>query len=457
MTDIPRRLGDYASIRIGYKSLLNDFFYVDAATVARFEIEKEYLTPILKLADLDPDKFVQDAVSAERWVFTCKKEPNDLRGTGAYKYIRWGSKQETNPRKQTERPVPWPEAPALSNAKHWFWPAARQHKTKIAIRKAIGQRYAPFVFSAPTLLDQRLYLVLPRQNVDWEVLAAYLSSSLFALAVETAANLSLGVGYLTFGAHVLQRLPSIDLQALSGDAVASARVREAVRALFSTRPPDASEYRSNKDVRALDEAFLAFLGLPASRAAELQAQVEHFANVRKRLEVLKEAAPSQASAADIDAVSEEIALDLRKWLAARRYPEDFFASKNELHLALPAGPLDVHVDPVLGSCHIRVENSVASVLYEENVPQASAEVILRALQLGRRDVLIPLDDQGAETALTGLDSFLADFDRRFHTAMSATSLGPKYADQVRSTVLKKLNVPLRELRTPFDHGHWHVA
>ncbi len=42
------RLGEYATVRLGQKTLLNDFFYVDEGKIRQYGIEEQFLHPIFR-------------------------------------------------------------------------------------------------------------------------------------------------------------------------------------------------------------------------------------------------------------------------------------------------------------------------------------------------------------------------------------------------------------------------
>ena len=79
-------LSTIAKVSLGYKSLQNDFFYVNKPTISSFGIERRYLLPVLMIRDLDGQSYRQ-APSPSLWLFNCKDKEADLRGTGALRYI----------------------------------------------------------------------------------------------------------------------------------------------------------------------------------------------------------------------------------------------------------------------------------------------------------------------------------------------------------------------------------
>jgi hypothetical protein len=80
------QLRNIANVSLGYKSLQNDFFYVNKATINTYGIEKKFLIPMLMLKDLDTSLF-QQTPAPSLWLFACREKRGDLRGTGAWRYI----------------------------------------------------------------------------------------------------------------------------------------------------------------------------------------------------------------------------------------------------------------------------------------------------------------------------------------------------------------------------------
>jgi hypothetical protein len=451
---VASRFDDFADVKLGYKSFLNDFFYITASVVERFEIEDDFLVPAYMVDDLDADSYFQTP-TPRRWLFWCKLEPTDLRGTGAGKYIKWGSRQETNTRKQTKEAVTWPEAPALQHQKHWYWPPAPMHPTKVAVRKGMGTRYAPFLFRQPVVLDQRLYLLFPRDGVPTDLLAAYLSSSFFPLSLETNADLGLGAGVLTLGTDALRSLPSIDLAAVTASS-ARPKVLRASRSLFRSKPVDAPAYPTTSLLTSLDEAFIETLGLKGLGPTDAANEVVRLADVRYRMASLRKVAKASASSHDVTEVASAVAEGLASWLSARRFPEDSFSDHAALVFTLPS-TITVSISTLLDLSHIRIGDPLDNTFYEADVHPTVAEVLLRALQMGRRQFKAPSGGPEASKTLDGLSELLDEFEDEFRERTASMSLGPKYESSVLREVLKKVRMPLRELRLPFQDGHWTLG
>jgi hypothetical protein len=452
------RLGDLCRIDLGFKSLLNDFYYVTKDTVREFGIESEYLVPLYMLADLDSSRYVQTR-GARRWLFSCHKEPPDIANTGAGRYVEWGAKQEVIPRKQANaaKGYTWANAPAVARQRRWYshaWPA---RKAKIAIRKGVDVTYAPFLFAKPVLLDQRLYMVTPLPGIDERVLTAYLCSSFFPLALETDAELGLGAGVLTLGTHLLRSVPALPLKAISQDAECADRIREAADALHGIAPPGASRFTDCAELRALDEAFLSSVGLPRDRASELEAQVAALAVARTAKGRSRQSVSRATRETDIGAVARGVAERLRPWLGARQFPEGFMDGAGPVtNFNLPPSELRVRTERFMGECRVHIADASGSTILDQEMNLYVAELFVRCLQLGRRNFTMPAQQEMVAKLLSSLEPLAADLRHELEQAVQQTTAGARYAEAVRSEVLRQLGVDLDAVSEPFRDEEWKL-
>ena len=274
-------LGDYFNVSLGYKTLMNDFFYLDQDTIDVWSIEERFLRPILRLSDLDPNAYRQPT-SGKIKLFYCTVEPGDLRGTGAGAYIEWAARQETGAKKQSGSPMTWSEALEKQGGTYWWRPKAALKPTKIALRKGIDTIHAPFIFAKPVNVDQRLYTLKPGESVDEGLVTAYLCSSLFSLALEVNADLGLGAGVLTFGTRKLIDLPCPNL-GKEVEPKALQAVAEAIESLFETKPPSALAVNSDSAIRRLDKELMTALGFSDLKVDDVWHEVARLTASRKLL------------------------------------------------------------------------------------------------------------------------------------------------------------------------------
>ena len=141
------QLGDIARASLGYKSLQNEFFYLNQATIETYKIEAAYLEPILLFRDLKASAFWQPG-KGKTQLFMCREQEGDLRGTGALRYIRTMGAHSANQKKQSGKVLTIREVLEAQGGGLWYAPKATPHPARIWLRKAINGTYAPFVFTS---------------------------------------------------------------------------------------------------------------------------------------------------------------------------------------------------------------------------------------------------------------------------------------------------------------------
>jgi hypothetical protein len=178
------RLEDIARVSLGFKSLQNEFFYLSKDTIEKFEIERRYLKPIFQLGDLDAEVYMQTRKPVQ-WVFYCQEQEEDIRNTGALRYIRAMEKRPATKKKQAGRNQTIRQALADQGGGLWYKPKAKLHSQNIWLRKAFNTVYSPLIFEKASPVDQRCNYVEPLDGLDWQIVGGLLTSSLFALSAES--------------------------------------------------------------------------------------------------------------------------------------------------------------------------------------------------------------------------------------------------------------------------------
>jgi hypothetical protein len=438
---VSRVISDFCDVMLGFKSLMNDFFYVDEETIDRFEIEDEFLVPLFMLADLDEAKYVQPSIP-KRWVFTCTLHEPDLNGTGAWNYIDWGGRQAVREKKQAKEVLTIQTALEKQGGKEWWFPKALQHPVQLAVRKGFGDRYAPFVFDTPQVLDQRLYLLEPKKGLDVEVLTAFFVSSLFPLTLETNADLGLGAGVLTLSTTGLRHLPCPDLSAIQSSK-GWPTIQSNLKSALKSTPPNAFSIAGDQALQALDGALLDALKVGSTRRQELADAVAMLAHARLDRSKQRKIEKAASSSADLIRTSQPIVEEMRGWLAARSFPQDYLspgAPTRGLHF--PDGEIRVETLYFLGRLHLKVSKVKGGEILNEDFDASVGELILRCLQLGRRVFDVPTSESDAFAVLGKLSLMLDELDKQFRSAIERTSLGSLYEEALTALVLQSLKINL---------------
>ncbi len=92
------RLGDIATVRFGIKTGANAFFFLDEARIQQWNIEEEYLAPVMT-SPQESRSILVDPDTLPKKLFVCHKEKDELRHTGALAYIQWGETNEYHKRR----------------------------------------------------------------------------------------------------------------------------------------------------------------------------------------------------------------------------------------------------------------------------------------------------------------------------------------------------------------------
>lgn len=315
-------LSKIADAHLGYKSLQNTFFYVNQATIDTYGIEPKYLTPILKLRDIDVGAFHQEAISS-LWLFNCSDKKADLRGTRALRYIEAMANRAATEKKQSGKLQTIQEALESQGGGLWYAPKARLNHHHVWLRKAFNTTFAPFLFNSPALVDQRCNSLSPRSGYNWREIAAIVTTSLFAYGLEINGAAGMGAGALEAPTTKLRAYPVLDLARLSpADRKQFATLAEAVWVHESPVDWGFAGAVPGPKLRALDEWIV--------KAAELGVELDTIYSdlntvCQSRILVANDKVrkTKKRKSESIGSVSDSIAKAVAPRLQLKKFPEDF--------------------------------------------------------------------------------------------------------------------------------------
>ena len=433
-------LGGFSKASLGYKSLQNKFFYLNQATVDTFGLEPRYLMPIVRLADLDAEHYLQRP-TPKVFLFYCNEPEDELRGTGALRYIRAVAHHAAKRKKQSGKNETIEEALSKQGGGLWYAPKAQPHKAHIWLRKAFGSVYAPFLFYRASVVDQRCNFIIPSEDVAWPELAAVLTSTLFSFAIEVNGSASLGAGALEAATKKLREFPIVDVRALSSRdrGVLLSHAKSVWR---NEKPVDwCVSDEPGPLLRELDDWLLAAIGAPVTVR---QLYEDMAAACRSRIAVAadKDRTSKKKTVDDIGAVAEGIAENFRKLIEAKRFPEAFFKSGDPATaVILPSnGQLLVKVERLLGECRLEVQNASGNVLLENYYPGPVADLILQSLMLGRRSLHAPSSKKVALHALDEFYSWFGSVRGRIEKAIRDSSIGTGFEVPLERAIWERLGL-----------------
>jgi type I restriction enzyme M protein len=240
------RLSDIAEVRFGIKTGANAFFYLDEEAIKRWEIEEEYLKPVLK----SPRECKSILVKPEDLglkVLMVHKDKEDLAGTNVLKYIEFGEGEGYHLR------------PTCASRPRWYDLGPREPGNVLWPMIHYQRHLAPFNLHS-FQVDHNLFEILPKsERIRVKTLCALLNSTFSNLIRAFVGRTTLGQGALKTEGIDIAKIAVLDPRQLSkeqSDALESALDAVAERPIESI-----FEEVKREDRRRLDDVVFDILGL----------------------------------------------------------------------------------------------------------------------------------------------------------------------------------------------------
>ena len=431
-------LSDVADVGLGFKSLQNDFFYLDPVVIEHFGIEADFLRPLYMLADFRDPSYLQDRAPTLQ-VFHCELPTRDLGGTGALRYIRQMADKPAKRKKQSGKALTIREALSAQGGGLWYGPKAILHAEHVWLRKAFGSVFAPFIIRDAQAVDQRFNYVRPLSGIDWQVIAAITTSSVFALSLESSGGASMGAGALEVATRPLARVRVPDVRLLESGARTD--LVELANAVWADEAPvDWANERPGPALEELDRFVIGALEreLPVQRLYEDLGETVAF---RLRVASDRRKREKRSIAEDVASVASGIANAVRPILEMRRFPEDFVELNGALRFVLGDAPVSISAEQMLGTTHLTIRQVANErVLLDQAFDRAIAEVIVRATLLGRREFVAPNDEAQARHCLDQFWPWYRRIQGQVEELCSESALGTRFEQDVAKAVFDELGI-----------------
>jgi len=405
------------------------------------------------------DKYKQTTTGPHK-VFYCKEKEQDLHGTGALRYIRAMEKVPATEKKQTKKKQTIKDAlkAQCSSGGTWYMPKAQLHRANVWLRKGMGGVYSPFIFETPAALDQRCNYFLPLENLDWRVVAAALTSTLFGLAAESSGNASMGDGVLELATTMLQRLRVVDVRGIKDAKAKKDLISLAEKVWTDTVPTNWNiAERPPNELEDLDRWFLSQMTTKVT-VDRLYADLAATIASRRLLASDKEAQTKKGEQVNIATVARGIADSVLPVLESQSFPESFVdvgASTQALDFS-HAGKLELECHPMMDQALLVVRDGQADALMEGQYPRSVAQVIVKALLMGRKKFSYPTQIRDAEVALKGFASWYPKILTKIAAGCGMSAVGTSYEGAVNKAVLEMLHLNEHLSSTDF-YGDLRIA
>lgn len=237
-------LRSWATIRRGFTTGANSFFYLDQATIEQWGIEPAFRQPALKsLRHVEHLRLHHHHSGHELLLIP----PNaDIHGTAVANYLAWGEQQGIDRRRTCAARHPWYGLPEQATA-------------DLVLPKGIWQRHFVPLLDASLLIDQQLYGIYLDDDVPLLAAAALLNSAWFALQCELQGRVNFGEGVLWLASYELEDIRLPDPHQLTPEQTTA--LGESFARLTKRPLREVSFELAQPDRREMDELVFELLGL----------------------------------------------------------------------------------------------------------------------------------------------------------------------------------------------------
>ncbi len=252
------RIGDIAEVRFGIKTGANEFFYIDKEIQKKWQIEEEFLKPVIK-SPKESKAPIIGKNNLKYKIFMCHKSREALIGTKALDYIIYGEEIGINNRS------------SVSSRKIWY-DLGQWSEPKIIIPCGIGDTYRIFLNRAKIFADKRMYYANPVNDVEFALSA---NSTLYMLTQELISRVGLGDGLLDLTVYEVSSALILDPKLLKTNKIILSMLSRNINSVFiecgidPNRPIEEQDPLPLPDRLELDKQIFGEIGLDDNEIKEV--------------------------------------------------------------------------------------------------------------------------------------------------------------------------------------------
>lgn len=423
-------LKDIAEVRRGFTTGANEFFYLTEEKIKRWEIEKEFLEPLIfSLKEIE--KYYVDKSKLKYKVLICDKEKNELEGTNVLKYIEWGERKGFHKR------------PTCASRKPWYSLAKNRKYAPLIFPEKVGERM-PVFYSNNTYEDKKLYGILPRDNKDCDILFSILNSTLTRMFIEfTCRQLTGAQAIADIDVIVVEKLliPNPDKLSVS----IKQKLRKLAEKLRDTKSESIFKEIGNSieeidiskikpERRELDKIIMGeILGLTEEEQLEVYRAVIDF--VRSRIEKAKSVKGKKKikEGVDIELLVKNIMKKIGEDTIGKFYREKILSQKNLDTVHLPKVKSQIRIEKDLYGVRLYYSNKKFLNLKDEE----TARYLKIFLEIGLDKVKIPKDRSYLKNILPEVE-YLKQKIEKILTSNLSSIINPKTKEKIRNIIWTKI-------------------
>ncbi|MEM3787049.1 MAG: hypothetical protein QXZ59_06665, partial [Nitrososphaeria archaeon] len=280
---------EIAEIRRGYTTGANEFFYLDKDKIKLWNIEKEFLEPIvtspknikIELSDCD----------ISEWVLIINEPKEKLTKTNVLKYIEHGENVDVSVRggKDAGKVVKGYQNLSTMRSRSVWYSLPKREPAPLLLSCKIWERFIVILNRAKAQADKAFYEIRPKNIKNINTLAAVLNSSLTALIAELHGRFY-GGGVLELEIYECKDMPVLNPDELTENE--RNKIEEAFSKVCEAQKKG-DEKLEQEARKELDEAVFDVLGLTEDERRQVYEGLEALRRMRlqrKEVKVLVETA-----------------------------------------------------------------------------------------------------------------------------------------------------------------------
>jgi len=438
-----------ATIKRGFTTGANEFFYLTRERINELKIEREFwMHPVkydewLKIKDFIPkediwidkngeyfkrsqyaEKYELDDVLIDGnviWVPNyvikspreCKsiivdpkdlkyraliihKDKRDLRGTNILKYIEWGEEQRFH------------ERPTCKSRTRWY--ELNEVRGELLCMMSLNDRHIFWLNDVNSFIDARLYGISLKESYSGKerILSAILNSSFIPMFVELSGRVNLGQGALDVKVYEYGKMPIIDPNLIEEtqitkinailDRISKRKIGSVFEEIGVKDPNKVSLDNVAPDRRDLDRIIMRdILGLTEEEQLEVYKAVIDL--VKTRIERARTVARRRKKkGVDIEALANSIVNRLTTKI--KRFPDAYLGDYKGLwsdEIRIPKGKPTIGSD--IGGFYVQVRGEEIHRSWDQD----EAKFVYFAALTGATSVKLPIDKQAIKVAVSAFE------------------------------------------------------
>lgn len=392
-------LKDFASIKRGYTTGLNEFFYLKliepldlekrTAKVQNgagyiCEIEHEYLKKVIK-SPKDSQKIVLDETFlTDTVIFICNKTMDELLAQnhfGARNYIEYGETQ------RNKDGIAYTKVTSVQSRKNWYALKDKLEFSDFIIPSGLGENFKIFENKSEILVDKVMTeLFFTNENAK-----SCINSTLTYLFAESNSRVNLGDGLLFLAVYEVEELLISDATLFSKELIS--KINKIQNKINKRKIASIYEEVKQKDRIELDTLVLEALGLDAKKILpQIYEGLCKLVKERVSLPEMRKSNKKQKVVIAYNDIKKSVIKDIIP-NGFRHFPDAFIDFKSIKTTQIPTSGKPLSVQSYLMGSYILEDNNKQTITDVYGEAMKDYVILFTRLNFGKFQIIVPEDTE----------------------------------------------------------------